>query len=107
MGIQRDAAPTGLDLLLAGRVLQRWRAYGARGVGGNGLGITEISPLRGLGCFWWDAFYKDDAPTALALWGNGLGITEMPPLRGLICFWRDGFYRDGAPTALGVWEEMV
>jgi hypothetical protein len=59
-----------------------------------------MPPLRGLGCFWWDAFYKDGAPTALALWGNGLGITDMPPLRGLICFWRDGFYRDFAPTGL-------
>jgi hypothetical protein len=32
------------------RVLQRWRAYGARVVGRNGLRNTEISALRGLGC---------------------------------------------------------
>jgi hypothetical protein len=52
MGIQRDAAPNG-----------------ARGVFG-GAGSTEISPLRGLICYWRDGFYRDGAPTALGLWGK-------------------------------------
>jgi hypothetical protein len=37
------------------------------------LRMTNISPLRGLGVFWWDAFYKDGAPTALGLWGKWFG----------------------------------
>jgi hypothetical protein len=89
-GIQRDAAPTGLGVLLVGRVLQRWRAYGAQVVGANGLRMTEMARLRRSGCG-----------------GNGLGIAEISPLRGLGCFWWGGFYRDGAPTALGLWGKRV
>jgi hypothetical protein len=52
-GIQRDAAPTGLGVFLAGRVLQRFR------------------PLRGLGCCWCDGFYRDFAPDGAWLaWGK-------------------------------------
>jgi hypothetical protein len=47
-GFYRDAAPTGLRVFLAGRVLQRCRPYGAGFVIG-GTGSTEISPLTGLG----------------------------------------------------------
>ena len=76
---------------------------GAWGVGGNGLGITEISPLRGLRCFWWGAFYRDGAPTALGVWGKRFGDHRDFAPTGFGVFWCDGFYRDGAPTALGLW----
>jgi len=80
-------------------------------------GSTEMPPLRGLGCFWRDGFYRDAAPTGLGVFlagrvlqrcrpygaggvCGGTGSTEMPPLRGWGCLWRDGFYRDAAPTGL-------
>jgi len=33
-------------------------------------GFRGMPPLRGLGCCWWGAFYRDGAPTALGLWGQ-------------------------------------
>jgi hypothetical protein len=106
-------------VVLVQRLLQRCRAYGARGCAGTKCVRNNDAAPTALGWSWSNGFYKDVAPTALGgvpeqnacvtkmprlrRWGGlgPTGSTKMSRLRRLGCLGRGGFYKDVAPTALG------